>query len=88
MDTIKNPQRQMQRLIQPGQFLKVTQHQHTHWIPPRHPLHKPASAAKSSVFFNCPLETSLFHILHLLADLLHLGLRLDDRLRDACVVGF
>jgi hypothetical protein len=45
MDTIKNPQRQMQRLIQPGQFLKVTQHQHTHWIPPRHPLHKPANGS-------------------------------------------
>jgi hypothetical protein len=22
----------MQRLIQPGKLLKVTQHQHTHWI--------------------------------------------------------
>ena len=36
---------------------------------------------------NLKLETS-FHILHLLADLLHLGLCFDDRLRDARVVGF
>jgi hypothetical protein len=43
MHSIKNPQRQMQWLIQPGKLLKVTQHQHAHWINRINPLHKPAS---------------------------------------------
>jgi hypothetical protein len=33
----------MQWLIQPGKLLKVTQHQHAHWINRINPLHKPAS---------------------------------------------
>ena len=42
---IKNPQRQMQRLIQPGKLLKVTQHQHAHWINRIIPPDKPASGS-------------------------------------------
>jgi hypothetical protein len=35
----------MQWLIQPGKLLKVTQHQHAHWINRINPLHKPASGS-------------------------------------------
>ena len=45
MHAIKNPQRQMQRLIQPSKLFKVTQHQHAHWINRINPPHKPASGS-------------------------------------------
>ena len=43
MYPIKNPQRQMQRLIQPRKLLQVTQHQHDLEINCIHRFHKPAS---------------------------------------------